>query len=316
MAIYTIFGIVAVIAIAAGIIAKFNKFNFSTIAHRCFLPVALTLVCSIPCPALAAKGHGVTVSAAPGTLVRWSAPGTKRCGMNGRSWPALEETCYYPVDLLHKPGLIKITRWGHGPGESAHISVEPYPYETEEIDLGDIPQANPSPKDLKRDAREQALLNKIWKRKEGPAKFTLPLGAPAIRCPRARPSARSGSSTASRPRIPTPGPTTPRRRTRRSWPSPTERWWSPRTCSSRATPCSSTMATALSACPSTSPRSRSRRGSRSRRAKRSAWSARRAAPPGRICSSASAGTAPASTPSSCLRTRPRSRPWASEHWGW
>ena len=179
MAFYTIFGTVAVIAIAAGLIAKFNKFDFSATAYRCFLPAALALVCSMPCPALAAKGPGVTVSAAPGTLVRWSAPGTKRCGMNGRFWPALEETCYYPVDLLHKPGLIKITRWGHGPGESAHISVEPYPYETEEIDLGDIPQANPSSKDLKRDAHEQALLNKIWKRKEGPAEFTLPLGAPA-----------------------------------------------------------------------------------------------------------------------------------------
>jgi murein DD-endopeptidase MepM/ murein hydrolase activator NlpD len=139
----------------------------------------LALVCSIPCPALAAQGHGATVSAAPGTLVRGSAPGTKRRSMSGRSWPALQETCYYPVDLLQKPGLIKITRWGRGPGESAQISVEPYAYETQAIDLGDIPQANPSPKDLQRDAREQALLNKVWKRKEGPAKFTLPLGAPA-----------------------------------------------------------------------------------------------------------------------------------------
>ena len=75
-------------------------------------------------PALAAQKQP-TVSAAPGTLVRWSAPGTKRCSMNKRSWPALQETCYYPVDLLQKPGLIKITRWGHGPGESARISVEP-----------------------------------------------------------------------------------------------------------------------------------------------------------------------------------------------
>jgi len=156
------------------------------VSHRCFLLVALALVWSIPCPALAAQGHGVTVSAAPGTLVRWSAPGTKRCRMNGRSWPALQETCYYPVDLLQKPGLIKITRWGYGPGESAHISVEPYSYETQEIDLGDIPQANPSSKDLRRDARDQVLLSKVWNRKEGPAKFTLPLGAPASPLPEGR----------------------------------------------------------------------------------------------------------------------------------
>jgi murein DD-endopeptidase MepM/ murein hydrolase activator NlpD len=98
--------------------------------------------------------------------------------MQGRSWPALQETCYYPVDLLQKPGLITITRWGHGSSESAHISVEAFPYGTQEIELGDIPQANPSPQDLKRDAREGTLLSKVWKRKEEPAQFTLPLGTP------------------------------------------------------------------------------------------------------------------------------------------
>ena len=149
------------------------------VSCRHLLTGILALVCSIPYSAMAAQVREATVSAAPGTLVRWSAPATKRCGMNRQYWPALQETCYYPVDLLHKPGLIKITRWGHGPSESAHISVEPYSYETQEIDLGDIPQANPSPKDLKRDQRERALLNKVWKRQEGPAMFTLPLGAPA-----------------------------------------------------------------------------------------------------------------------------------------
>jgi hypothetical protein len=142
------------------------------------LPAALALVGAIPIPALAAQEHA-TVPAAPGTLVRWSAPGTQRCRMGARSWPALQETCYYPVDLLQKPGLVKITRWGrHGPGESAHISVEPFAYPTQEIDLGDIPQANPSAADLRRDAREQVLLSRVWTRKEGPARFTLPLGAP------------------------------------------------------------------------------------------------------------------------------------------
>src|SRR5512135_1910903 len=204
MAQYTNFGIVAVVAIVFGKIFSIglkerdmNSMtrhdirsigetllrNCSAIFQWCFLPVALAFVCSIPCPALAAEGHGVTISAAPGTLVRWSAPGTKRCRMNKRSWPALEETCYYPIDLLQKPGIIKITRWGHGPGESARISVEPSPYGTQEIELGDIPQANPSPKDLRRNAHEQALLNKVWKRKEAPAKFTLPLGAPASPLP-------------------------------------------------------------------------------------------------------------------------------------
>jgi hypothetical protein len=140
---------------------------------------AVALVCSIPPPTLAAQGHGATVSAVPGTLIRWEAPGAKRCSMKGRSWAALEGTCYYPVDLLQKPALITIALWGSGHREFARISVEPYEYGTEEIDLPDIPQAHPSPGDLKRDSRGQVLLSKVWKRKEGLAEFTLPLGAPA-----------------------------------------------------------------------------------------------------------------------------------------
>ncbi len=149
------------------------------VSCRHFLTGILALVCSLPYSAMAAQVREATVSAAPGTLVRWSEPGTKRCGMDGRYWPALQETCYYPVDLLHKPGLIKITRSGNGRSESAHISVEPYPYGTQEIDLGDIPQANPSPKDLRRNKRERELLNKVWWPKERPAMFELPLGKPA-----------------------------------------------------------------------------------------------------------------------------------------
>jgi len=146
---------------------------------RCFLFGALALVWSIPPPALAAQGHEATISAAPGTLVRWVATGTKRCSMKGRSWAALEETCYYPIDILQKPGIITIAHWGTGQKELARISVEPNDYGTEEIILPDIPQANPAPGDLQRDARDQTLLSKVWMSKEGPAKFTLPLGVPA-----------------------------------------------------------------------------------------------------------------------------------------
>ena len=156
------------------------------------LTAALSLVCSLPGPAAAAPRHraapvsGPTVSAAPGTLVRWSMPGTERCGMNRRTWPALHETCYYPIDLLQKPSLIKITRSGNGRSESARISVEPFEYATQEIDLGDIPQAKPSPEDLRRAGREESVVAKVWTRKEGPARFALPLGEPARPLPEGR----------------------------------------------------------------------------------------------------------------------------------
>jgi murein DD-endopeptidase MepM/ murein hydrolase activator NlpD len=147
---------------------------------------ALALACLIPPPVSTAQGHEATISAAPGTLVRWAAPGAKRCSMKGRSWAALEGTCYYPIDLLEKPGPITIAISGSGPKEFARISVEPNEYGTEEVTLPDIPQANPSREDLKRDASDRALLSKVWMRKEGPANFTLPLGVPARPLPQGK----------------------------------------------------------------------------------------------------------------------------------
>ena len=106
--------------------------------------------------------------------------------MGQRSWAALQETCYYPVDLLHAPGRVRVSRKGVGPASFAHISVVASSYGTQEVQLGDIPQANPSPADLRRNARDQALVAKVWARREGPARFTLPLGAPATPLPEAK----------------------------------------------------------------------------------------------------------------------------------
>jgi murein DD-endopeptidase MepM/ murein hydrolase activator NlpD len=98
----------------------------------------------------------------------------------------LHETCYYPIDLLQKPSLIKITRSGNGRSESARISVAPFEYRTQEIDLGDIAQAKPSLEDLKRAGREESVVAKIFARKEGPARFAVPLAAPASPLPEGR----------------------------------------------------------------------------------------------------------------------------------
>jgi murein DD-endopeptidase MepM/ murein hydrolase activator NlpD len=123
------------------------------------------------------------IEALQGTVVRWSVPGTKRCGMGGRSWAALQETCYYPIDMLRAPGLVRVSRHGIGPADFAHISVGASAYGTRDVELGDIPQANPSPADLRRNVRDQAVLAKVWAKREGPARFTLPLGAPAASLP-------------------------------------------------------------------------------------------------------------------------------------
>jgi hypothetical protein len=154
---------------------------------RCALAVALGALSVAGAPSPAAAGSAdvpvATIEAVQGTVVRWSVPGTKRCSMGSRSWAALQETCYYPIDMLHTPGVTRVSRQGVGPAKYAHISVVASSYGTQNIDLGDIPQAHPSPADLRRNARDQAVFAKVWARREGPARFTLPLGSPAMPLP-------------------------------------------------------------------------------------------------------------------------------------
>jgi murein DD-endopeptidase MepM/ murein hydrolase activator NlpD len=145
-----------------------------------FLAVAMA---SVPSGAIAAKtsehGKAAMLLAAPGTVVRWSVPGTKRCMMGARSWAPLGDTCYFPIDVEHKPGVVIVARLGAKRSERARVSVEPRSYGTQAIELPDIPQANPSPADLRRNERERVLLAKVFNRKEGPPRFDLPLGKPA-----------------------------------------------------------------------------------------------------------------------------------------
>jgi hypothetical protein len=124
------------------------------------------------------SGPAIKIDATPGTVVRWSVPGTRRCAMATRAWDALQETCYYPIDLLQKPGSVRVSRHGAGPAAFATINVLPAESAREDIMLGDIPQADPSPVQLRQNAREQAQVARLWTRREGPAQFTLPLAAP------------------------------------------------------------------------------------------------------------------------------------------
>ena len=154
--------------------------------HSYFGAVAVAAAAVLVCVPSASEGAGAkarnvptAISAVPGTLVRWSVPGTTRCRMSARSWAPLGDTCYFPIDVEQKPGVITVGRQGQGHSETARIIVEPRNYGTQEIELPDIPQANPSPADLKRNERERVLLARIFNRKEGAPRFSLSLGKPA-----------------------------------------------------------------------------------------------------------------------------------------
>jgi murein DD-endopeptidase MepM/ murein hydrolase activator NlpD len=154
---------------------------------RILIPGALSLLClasplhlgAQAAPSTkAAASNAPTISANPGTVVRWTAPGARRCTMKARSWAALAGTCYFPIDLETPAGQIAISVTGTGPKRIGHISVEAFDYGTEEITLPDIPQAHPSAEDMKRDLHDRAELGRIWHRTETPAQFALPLGEP------------------------------------------------------------------------------------------------------------------------------------------
>ena len=122
------------------------------------------------------------VDASPGSIVRWSVPGTKRCAMGKRSWDALQETCYYPVDLQQKPGVVRVSRHGADPARTRGSPCCPY--------FGarrDHPRRHSSGEAFTRrssaNAREQARVARLWVKREGPARFTLPLAAPAKTLP-------------------------------------------------------------------------------------------------------------------------------------
>ncbi len=117
--------------------------------------------------------------AEPGTVVRWSV-------MDGRSWAALQETCYYPIDLLRSPRVITMTRHSASGVNRSKVSIVSMSFPDEAITLGDIPQAAPSAADLRRDARDQAKVARLWHLPDRPAQFTLPLAAPASPLPAAQ----------------------------------------------------------------------------------------------------------------------------------
>jgi murein DD-endopeptidase MepM/ murein hydrolase activator NlpD len=120
---------------------------------------------------------------AAGNMVRWSVPGTKRCAAGPRSWAALQETCYYPIDLEHAAGAMRVRRYGAGAPAAATVKVVALSPEKQDIVLEDIPQAHPAVADRRRNARDQALVAKLWTKREGPARFALPLAPPVSPLP-------------------------------------------------------------------------------------------------------------------------------------
>lgn len=144
--------------------------SVSTVA----LLAALLLVTLFAVPPAGAASPSVTAD--PGTVVRWAGEGTTRCGMAGETWEPVDGTCYYPVDLLAE-GTLTVRRWAGGAERTATVRVGDYPYEVQHIEIDDESKVTLSEEDLARARRESAEVGKLWGLRSE-RRFTLPLAPP------------------------------------------------------------------------------------------------------------------------------------------
>jgi hypothetical protein len=127
-----------------------------------------------------AAGAGPEV--APGTVVVWAGTGIDDCGVGDERWPAFEDGCWFPVDLLVRPGRMVLRRWRGRAEESTPVQVGPYPYAVQRLIIQDDSKVHLSKRDLERVRGEQRRVKALWSR-EGPRRFALPLAAPLAELP-------------------------------------------------------------------------------------------------------------------------------------
>jgi murein DD-endopeptidase MepM/ murein hydrolase activator NlpD len=117
------------------------------------------------------------VQVAPGSLVRWGGEGVESCGLQGRTWPAIDQTCWYPIDLLLPPGNLELARWQHDELQRVTVRIGAYPYEIQHITLQNESQVTLSAEDLRRVEKENRQIAALWGL-QTPRRFDLPLTAP------------------------------------------------------------------------------------------------------------------------------------------
>ena len=130
----------------------------------------------------AASGEMV-VRVGQGGVGVWPGEGDARCGMDGRSFHAVEGNCYYPVDFQRSPDHVEIARWDDGVMSTAWLIVEEVEREIQEIDFPDESYVHLSSEDLQLHYQQQAHIKPLLRRRGGEPRFTLPLGAPASPLP-------------------------------------------------------------------------------------------------------------------------------------
>ncbi|GAB3319977.1 hypothetical protein GCM10027299_13200 [Larkinella ripae] len=128
-----------------------------------------------------------SVTVAQGEVGRW-AGNCRRCSLEKRAWPAVNGTCYYPVDMDMKAGRYTISRRTTGGKlETAQLIVTETPCRQE--DLKNFPKkeyVTISAENQSRAAKEAAVIKPLigYKADVRPAVFDLPVGKPSKNLPK------------------------------------------------------------------------------------------------------------------------------------
>ncbi|HSD29438.1 MAG TPA: M23 family metallopeptidase [Vicinamibacteria bacterium] len=141
--------------------------------HRGAAALALGLAVA---PGPSGRGAESSPRVRPGTVVRWAGQGLEWCAVGERRFEPIDGACYYPVDLLRRPGPLELARGRGGRRETKTVRVGKFDYPVQKLTLPRH-MVELSPEDLARVERENSEMARLWTL-DGPRRFSLPLAAP------------------------------------------------------------------------------------------------------------------------------------------
>jgi murein DD-endopeptidase MepM/ murein hydrolase activator NlpD len=129
---------------------------------------------------VAASAQERTVTVAQGGVARWSGAGAKECGFRSKRFPAVDATCYYPVDVRALPGNHEAALYDQD-GKRHIATVKVTKRECAEVPLRIENEAlvKLSEADAARHGKEREAVLKALAAEPRAAGFSLPLAAPA-----------------------------------------------------------------------------------------------------------------------------------------
>jgi|GEM_PF-404989 len=133
----------------------------------------------------AAASANLSVTISQGEVARWPGIAAKTCVLGQKKYAAVDSVCYYPFDVEAKLGRYPIGLIDQdGKRHSATVIVEKTDWPKVDITLPNDTYVNVTPENQKRALAEREAVLKLFVFKDEPARFSLPLAAPASPLPK------------------------------------------------------------------------------------------------------------------------------------